>query len=291
MATLMHIVATQWDGAAPRLLARAGDQAARLVPVGDFAWRVGRRTCTGHWQDGWRPCPEDASVGPAGQCLACFRGRGDPQRITDMPECVFEPRCRGQPEACVCSFGGARGSVPHVVYMAFYGGLPKIGMTTAARVRTRLTEQGADAWFVVQACPDRQSARATETQIAVLYGVPEFRRHQEILMQATRPVDRQRIEAKAAQWMDDLGVRYDVDRRLHHVEHPLRPLPARPHRVPAPGEHAGTWLGAKGAYWFYRPLPDLERRLDVGAPVLAIKRQDLVGRWVEVSEPRTTLTA
>lgn len=275
----MQIVGTRWDGARMSLQVQSEEGTGTWRPEGGFQWQVGRRTCTGYFGDGWNPCPDQAPVGHEGQCLACFRGRGDPARRDDQPGCIFEPACQGVPERCVCSFGGAAEPVPHVVYCAFYGPLPKVGMTTARRVHTRLVEQGADAYFIASRCDDRQSARARERQVAFMHGLPEWRRHQEVLPQLTRPVDRDRVAAVARRWME----RLDSDGALVHIDHPLAPLPSPPRRTAVEGGHAGAWRGAKGAYLFYEPESG-RGMLDTGtSPVLALKRMDLMGRWIEAA--------
>ncbi len=277
MATLMHILGARYD---PLALLVAEDGVQRTYTLeGHFAWQVGGSVCTGYWADGWHPCPDQAPV--AEQCLACFRGRGDPERRDDQPACIFEPRCKGDAARCVCSFGGVRRPVPHVVYLALYGGLPKVGMTMAGRVDTRLKEQGADAYFIIQETPDRATARKTEQQIAFMTGIPEWRRHQEILPQWTRPVDRERIRQVADHWHDELGTRYDVG-TLVHIEHDLAPLQARPMRVDTEGRHRGTWIGGRGGYLFYEP--DVTP-LGIGGAVHAIKRGDLTGRVVQPATP------
>ncbi len=276
MATLMHIIGATWDGTTPGLTMAQGGRRIKFAISGAFDWTIGTRHCIGYWHDGWHPCPEDTPTGHDWQCLACFRGRGDPERRDDQPRCIFEPICQGAPERCVCSFGGVRRPEPHVVYCAFYGGLPKVGMTTARRVDTRLIEQGADAYFLVQECPDRQSARQAEVTVSKLYGIPEWRRHDEVFPQLTRPIDRDRIAAVAGQWQTDLGQRFDVG-PLHQIEHPLPPLCGRPKRVQVEGHHAGQWLGAKGGHLFYEAAPGL-----FGTPVRALKRGDLIGRRVSV---------
>lgn len=282
MASLMHIIGTTWDGSTPALTcAIAGELETRVV-AGRFKWHVGERTCTGYWADGWHPCPDREPTGHDWQCVQCFRGRGDPARRDDQPQCIFEPICQGAPERCVCSFGGVKRPEPHVVYCAFYGGLPKVGMTTTRRVHTRLVEQGADAYFIIQERPDRQEARRTEVTVSKLYGLPEWRRHAEVFPQLTRPVDEARIEAVAQQWRADLAARFEVQ-GLHHIHHALGPLPALPQRVQVEGDHAGTWLGAKGGHLFYQPPAGV-----FGAPVLALKRGDLIGRWVTAADGAPT---
>lgn len=281
--TSLHVFATRWEEAAPVLLVRdpAGDVAA-LRPAGRFRWRVlDGRTCTGHHDGGgWRPCPDGAAVTADSQCLPCFRGRReDAPSARDHPACIFEPLCAQAPQHCACSFG----AVEHVVYVAFHGLLPKVGMTQARRVVTRLREQGADAYLVAERCPDRATARAAERRLAFLHRVPEWRSHEETLPQLVRPVPWERIEARAAALAATLADRFRVEPGLHRLHHALaQPLAGRPRRVPTVGEHAGAWLGCKGNHLFYQEAPR-PGRLDVGmAPVAALRRDDLAGRRIEV---------
>lgn len=254
----------------------AGGAAESFPLEGVFRWRLGPvRTCVGQFVGGTHVlCPTREPVSRHRQCTACS-GLED-------PECVFEPRCRSDPSSCTCvsTFKG----VPHVVYLAFHGTLPKVGLTTARRVEGRLREQGADAWFAVQACPDRGTARQTEMAVSFLYGYPEHRGHRETLPQLARPVPWSVIESRAAEARLRLEGSYEVERVLHRIEdHPIRqPVGGVPHRVYCDGVHEGEWVGAKGNHLVYR---DSARagRLELGqAPLAAFKRSDLIGRRLDV---------
>ena len=274
---LLHVLAVP-DRPALRLVAvPAGGGPVETIPLaGAFALRAGPvKTCVGTFDDQWAhvPCPTAEPVWRHRQCRPCSG--------LDDPECVFEPRCRADPPSCTCvtSFKG----VPHLVYLAFHGTLPKVGLTQERRVGNRLREQGADAWFAVQACPDRGTARQLEMAISYLYGYPEHRSHRETLPQLARPVPWAAIEARAAEARLRLEGSYDVERALHRIEdHAIaQPVGGVPRRVPTEGLHAGTWVGAKGTHLVYREAPR-EGRLHIGsAPLAALKRSDLVGRKVE----------
>lgn len=277
----MHVVGIRWHPAALQVADAAGEVSS-LPLEGSFAWTIGEeRVCTGHHDGAWRPCPDQRVVGREGQCLACFRGRGDAARANDDPACVFEPRCMRDGVPCTCSYGAAAAPVPHVVYLAFYGILPKVGMTKAARVAARLNEQGADAYLIVQRCADRATARLTERAVARLHGIPEWRTHRETLPQLARPVPWEAMEARAARWAEDLGRHFAPETQLHRIDHALpQPLEGRPRRVPAEGPHSGTWVGAKGQHLVYREAPR-SGVLDVGAsPLAVLKGGDLLGRTV-----------
>lgn len=275
-----HVLAV-FDRPTPRalLVPTTGGAPVTLPLDGGFRWRLGPvRHCVGKFVEGVHvPCPTGEPVSRHRQCAACS-GLED-------PECVFEPRCRSDPASCTCvsSFKG----VPHVVYLAFHGTLPKVGLTTAWRVEGRLREQGADAWFTVQECPDRGTARQTEMAVSFLYGYPEHRSHRETLPQLARPVPWPVIESRAAEARLRLEGSYAVERVLHRIEdHPIRqPVGGVPHRVYAPGEHSGTWLGAKGGNLVYREAPRQDRLQSGAPPLAALKRGDVVGRTLEILRP------
>lgn len=273
---MMHVLDSHWDGPRPRLLAADGDRTVELRPEGAFRWRVGaQRTCVGRFEDGAHvPCPDRHPVGGLAACAAC---------APEWAACVFEPRAHADDDCPLCRRD-------HVVYVALYGGLPKVGLTQRRRLATRLREQGADAGFVLAGTDkagdplDRAAARDVEQRVTFLHGIPQWRRHRETLPQLTRPLDWDLIQDRARRWMDDLCDRWPVERDLVRVDDvplPL-PLPSAPQRRPVVGEHGGRWVGAKGTHWFY--VPDhASGRLDVGfSPVAAVQRSDLVGRWVEV---------
>ncbi len=191
----------------------------------------------------------------------------------------------GDPAACAClaSFKG----VEHVVYLAFHGILPKVGMTQAWRVARRLREQGADAYFVVRGGLDRPGARLFEKQLHALHRVPEHRNHHETLPQMARPVPWPVVLERAAAWRERLA-EHAPGPIITIEDHPIaQPLAARPRRVVAWGPHAGTWLGAKGNHLFFEEA-DRPGRLELGVPrVAALKRGDLLGRRVVVEPARS----
>ena len=275
----MHVLGVH--AAAGGVHALAVDDGAQDVRhlhlAGDFAWRVHPvRRCVGQFDASFRhvPCPTDEPVSVHRQCKPCSG--------LDEPECIFEPRCQDDPAACTCltTFKG----VPHVVYLAFHGTLPKVGMTLKRRVARRLWEQGADAYFVIQETADRPSARSIEKQVSYVYKLPEHRGHRETLPQLARPVPWPQIESRAAELRLRLEGQYDVERGLHKVaDHPIaQPLPGTPRRVPAEGLHRGHWLGAKGNHLVYREAPRPDRLQAGSRPLAALKLSDLVGRRIDL---------
>lgn len=269
----MHVLGLQVDRTVAALVADPAAGGIRSLPLaGDFAWRLSPvRRCVGTF-DGFvhKPCPTQEPVSIHRQCGACMG--------LDDAECVFEPRCQDNPSACTCltSFK----DVPHVVYLAFHGTLPKVGMTSRRRVGRRLFEQGADAYLVLQACADRGTARSIEKQVSYVHKIPEHRSHRETLPQLARPVPWATIEARAAEHLERLRRHYDVEPTLHRVEgHALQqPLPGVPRRIPTQGVHRGTWVGAKGNHLVYHENRRRDR-LESGTRALAaLKIGDLVGR-------------
>lgn len=276
----MHLLGFHVDHTVAALVAEDASHQAHAIPLdGAFAWRLSQvRRCVGTFEGlAHKPCPTAEPVSIHRQCQPC-------SGLEDF-ECVFEPRCQDNPAACAClaSFK----DVPHVVYLAFHGTLPKVGMTSRRRLQRRLFEQGADAYLVLQACPDRPTARSIEKQVSYVHKIPEHRPHRETLAQLARPVPWTSIEARATQFIERLERHYDLERTLHRVEgHALQqPLPGIPRRVPSEGLHRGTWVGAKGNHLVYREAPRPDRLEAGSAPLAAFKLGDLVGRQITVVEP------
>jgi hypothetical protein len=92
------------------------------------------------------------------------------------------------------------------------------------------------------------------------------------------------VERRAEELRLRLESSYAVERALHRIEdHPVRqPLPGTPRRVATHGAHTGTWLGAKGNHVFYREAPRAGRLAVGSAPIIGLKRSDLLGRHVVV---------
>lgn len=277
----MHLLGI-WSHAG-RLQAQASDRGVltTIALDGAFAWRVSQvRRCVGRFDDvQYRPCPTSEPVSIHRQCLPCSG--------MENTECIFEPRCQNDPAACTCLTTFK--DVPHSVYLAFHGTLPKVGLTTTRRLPHRLREQGADAYFVIQSTPDRATARSIEKQVSYLYKIPEHRSHRETLPQLARPVPWDHVERRALDLQRRLGAHYEVQASLHRVTgHDLpQPLPGVPRRLPCEGVHRGTWLGHKGNHLVYREAPRPDRLRPGGAPLVALKLDNLVGRHVELdASPR-----
>lgn len=261
----MHVLAADWYDDL-RLLADDDGTLREITWSGDIDWIVSKeRRCVGRiGRDGHAPCPWRAEVVHDRQCSRC---------APDWSDCVFEPVQHGPNERCVLC------QRPHVVYMTFFGTLPKVGMTSARRAPTRWREQGADAAFIIQERPDRYRARETERTVSFLHGIPERRRSKELLQLWTRPRDVELTAKRAQDWQRVLEERFDVQ-PLQHIEHPLPRLAKVPELAPAEGFHRGEVLGAKGNLMVYQSEGG---PLDVGsAPIRAFKRGDLVGRFVEL---------
>ncbi|MGB1697175.1 MAG: DUF2797 domain-containing protein, partial [Thermoplasmatota archaeon] len=164
-----------------------------------------------------------------------------------------------------------------------YGGLPKVGMTQERRERKRLTEQGADGYFVLKRFQNRAEARLFEGSVSFRHNIPEFRSHKATLPLMNKPQDWGRIQRAAEEWRAKLAVHEPES--FQEIRCPVQPLPGAPSRVHTTGTHAGTWLGAKGKFLFYEG----KKRggmLDVGLPqVVALSRTSLEGRVISFEEP------
>lgn len=261
-----HVISSGWQDA-PAITVRIGEQTEVWPLEGSFSWDIGAETtCIG--TD--KPCPTMAPTSQWSQCRQCDE--------LEFPDCIFEPRCKSNPASCACPFG----VVPHLVYIAMYGTLPKVGMTQERRELKRLTEQGADGYFVLKRFQNRAEARLFEQKISFMTDIPEFRSHKATLPLVHKPQNWPKIEA-AAKEQRKRFTEFDPE-PFQRIECPIQPLPAPVDRVHTTGHHAGTWLGAKGKYLFYEAKKK-GGMLDVGVPkVVALSRGSLEGRFISVAE-------
>lgn len=266
MATA-HIIDASWRSE-PAIAVRIGGEVKDVPLTGSFRWTLGaERTCIGNGA----PCPRNQVVSQWSQCSQC--------NPLESPECIFEPKCKRNPDQCSCPFG----AVPHLVYIAMYGGLPKVGMTQERRESKRLTEQGADGYFVLKRFANRAEARLFEGNISFRHNIPEFRSHKATLPLMNKPQDWPRIQLAAEEWRAKLASHEPEP--FQEIRSGIQPLPGAPSRAHTTGLHEGTWLGAKGKFLFYAG----KKRggmLDVGLPqVVALSRTSLEGRTISFEEP------
>ena len=227
-----------------------------------------RRRCVGRFEgDRYHACPNDAEVTRFVQCADCAE-----ESFIPYQECIFEPKCDG--ELCDTEFCKRE----HILYLAFYDTKAKIGMSSTRRVRTRLIEQGADAYALVGAYPTRRSARAAEKEISSVLRVPQAFRQDTLLKGLTRTLDVEGIEAKYASLSTALESRFGL--RPETIEwlddYPLQlPLDEAPQLVDTPGRHKGELLGLKGRWMIYR-----------SSRLVALNMSDIPSRFLDMANRR-----
>lgn len=262
----LHALEFYWDRFQPGLLCY--DTVERTVlEVGldsaDFVISR-KKTCIGRFDgEKYIPCPSEAPVTKFPQCDAC----AGESFIKDQ-ECVFEPKCEG--ELCDSEFCKRQ----HVLYLAFYDTMMKVGMSSTRRVERRLVEQGADAFAIIGSFPNRKKAREAEKDIASRLGLPQGIRQQTILSSFSRPLDMQGIEARYQGLKATLAETYglSVEPLRHLPGYPLcLPLSGAPQLQSTPGVHRGRLLGVKGK-WLVYEAGDLK----------ALNLSDLPARYVSL---------
>ncbi len=274
----LHILSFRWDDFRPSLTAY--DLRSREfieMDIQELDWRVtNRRICTGRFTDaGYRPCPVQRPVYRFNQCDECGF-------IPDM-ECIFDPKCGG--DYCDTTFC----SREHAVYLAFYGPVPKVGMTGIHRIRERMVEQGADAYTVLALADNRWAARGLEKEIAGELGLRQSIRGNTALgflhnvdspgsagrkacEEFVSRVDVQTLEECAMRFLDSLTLRqreenipdhdlFDFEDSMKNLEilseYPIDlPLDAVPVLSPTIGMHTGEVIGLKGKFLIYRDSHD-----------------------------------
>ncbi|HHT75182.1 MAG TPA: DUF2797 domain-containing protein [Methanomassiliicoccaceae archaeon] len=246
-----------WEDFTPRLEAYDVDIGeVVLLPLDRLNMDVSEdRRCIGSFDGDYRPCPTRRPVGRFHQCRECMGSWADVQR------CVFEPQCIG--DGCEHNdFCGRR----HVVYLAAFGTLVKVGMTSAARLRRRGIEQGADAIVPVLMCRDRQEARRLEKETSARFRLPQEIRISRIAAQWTHPPSRDIIENAIATHLRRVAAwREIMDEDIMHLDgYPMRSYPRTPPALArTSGHHAGDVLGIKGRFMIYRRPGRDSRLLDL----------------------------
>lgn len=265
-----HVLGFYWKGFEPRLVFPGAPGARRMeepLLLADFT--VGReRRCVGRFEGGRHiPCPHDVLVTGFSQCDEC----AGEAYIWDQ-ECIFDPKCDGT--ACVSKAGAGRPSDfcrrKHVLYLAFYGPMPKVGMSSTKRIKERLVEQGADACAIIGTYPSRLAAREAEKDISKSFGIPEWYRQAEVLGKLSQPVNPDAITAEYERLLNVLGRRDGIEfEELRFLDgYPLRqPLGGTPELQETSGIHKGRFIGVKGKWLIYESrglkalnMPDLVAR-------------------------------
>ncbi len=265
----LHVLEFYWDGFEPGLQCFDPER-GRVVDVllDDADLVIGRRrTCVGRFEgDRYIPCPGAVPVTRFSQCDAC----AGESFIKDQ-ECVFEPKCEG--ERCDSEFCRRQ----HVLYLAFYDTMAKVGMSSTRRVERRLVEQGADAFSIIGPYPNRMRAREAEKDISSRLGVPQGIRQQTVLSRFSRPLDGEGIEARYGELKAALAETFGlcVEPLRHLRGYPIGlPLPAAPQLQETPGVHRGRLLGVKGKWLVYE-----------SGDIRALNLADLAGRRLARGRP------
>ena len=248
----LHALEYHWDEFEPHLacfdMSMQEEVEFDLEEV-DFA--VSRnKVCIGSW-DGegrYRKCPTQAPVAKFVQCHECSEEFFIPDQ-----ECVFEPKCDGtncQGQKRDWEFCKRE----HVVYVAFYDTRMKVGMSSSRRVAKRLIEQGADAYSIVGAYPNRKSARDAEKEISERLRIPQFYNQEVLLRNLSRPLDARGIEGRLEALRMTLRGRFDLEPEPltwlsgYPIELPLQHVPEL---QTTHGRHRGQLVGIKGKWMVF----------------------------------------
>jgi len=273
-----HIIRFSWMDFRPVLIAYdLREHEIVELDLWELDWRVtDRRICVGKFTgNGYEPCPAQRPVFRFSQCVECAF-------IPDL-ECIFEPKCGG--DYCKTEFC----SRDHVVYLAFFGPVMKVGMTGAHRLRERLIEQGADAYTVLALAGNRWAARGLEKEIAAeleLRQIIPGKKALEIMHTVGSPeeaarkafrefiprADRSVLEGCGERFLrsltvdqmtsggisteSDPGELFDFGNSMKNLEiisdYPIElPLEAMPVNSLASGIHSGRVVGMKGKFLIY----------------------------------------
>jgi len=265
----LHTIEYYWEDFEPKLLLfDVEDGQLKYLDLDQLSISISKkRSCVGSFLDNeYVPCPNNAQVDRFSQCPECG------ESMIPIQECIFEPQCDGDEcDSPLCK-------KEHAVYIAFFGNRPKVGMTVKSRLRSRLIEQGADAYFVAETQPTRKSARERERMIGEKFGITERPSSKSVLESLRMPRKRMQLEGGYKWISGELKSRLGISPGpLEFLEdYPLEePLPDVPRCVESYGVHTGEPVGVKGKYLIYKGS---NNRLS------ALRLSDLPSRFISLDK-------
>ena len=249
----LHALDFSWEGFEPSLT--VFDRSSREVSEFNLEeidfFTSKKRTCIGYFgDDGYIPCPKNATVDRFAQCPECCKEVFLPDQA-----CVFEPKCDGEKPKC----GADKEDTDfcrreHALYVAFYDTRMKIGMSSTRRVERRLIEQGADAYAIIGTMQNRVKAREVEKAVSAKLGIPQWVRQDAQLRNFARKVDVSGIEGRYEGLEMTLNqmpsMRPEGLKWLNGYPIDL-PLSATPNPQDSWGRHKGRCVGIKGKWLIY----------------------------------------
>ncbi|MFO7791753.1 MAG: DUF2797 domain-containing protein [Candidatus Saliniplasma sp.] len=252
----VHVVSYRWDSFSPELKVFDGNDLIE-VDLGKIDFNVSQeKTCIGSFEDGYTPCPHERNVDNFNQCSGCA-----PESIPNL-ECIFEPQNCSDCEGRFCEG-------EHAVYLAFHGYHTKIGMTKKSRIKTRLIEQGADAYSLLATLPHRKDARDEEKRLSEKLRISQRVSKKRKLKTLSKKVDKESIRTGYR----SVKNRIPTGKLIFLNDYPISlPLRAVPRYRPTPGLHRGQMVGIKGEFLIYE-----------NNGLQALNLMDLLGRRMKVS--------
>ncbi|MFO8109625.1 MAG: DUF2797 domain-containing protein [Thermoplasmata archaeon] len=253
----VHVVSFRWNEFKPELKIFQDNKLSEL-DVGYIDFNVSQgKWCVGNFEVVYTPCPNERQVSVFRQCKQCA------SPAIARQECIFEP---GDCDDCPGGFCQEE----HVVYLAFHGIHPKVGMTLKNRLKQRIIEQGADAYCILGTYPDRVIARKNEISLSEELDIPQRVGSKKVLKYMARKLDKHIVGRKYRAVKNQVTVG-----KLHFVnDYPIpRPLRGEPRLRATAGMHRGKQVGLKGRYLIYE-----------SGGLQALDLSDLQGRKVRINE-------
>jgi hypothetical protein len=258
-----HVIHYGWEDFEPVLLVYDQmERSVERVDLNDLDWTLSEgKWCVGSFEDdGYRRCPDARRVTTFDQCQACASS------WIPVQSCIFEPQCDGHRcESRICER-------EHTVYVAFFGNMAKIGMTTSRRLRERGIEQGADAIAPLVRRENRLEGRMAEKDISTRLRLPQTMQRRKVLEAQGCTIGADGLGERYRSYLETLSSRMEVlDAPLELLQdYPVGNLDGRtPQLAETPGRHRGRIVGLKGKFLFYE---------DHSSKVKALVLADVPGR-------------
>jgi len=290
-----HVISYLWQDQRPTLQILSSNEIHKvcLDEYSHISIKVDKeRRCVGTYIDGeYRACPHNSLTQSTDRCPECtyeqfFRNCDilNVEHLKQGKNCIFHPLCSKEElnslkkDILCCKI--------HVVYLAVFGDVLKIGITQNKRLYQRMIEQGADAFVPVLSARNRAEAREIENTISKDMGFPQRMTGNEICNTLTNY-----DEQKADSLLLDCAVKICKSKGLPIPNFKVIKLD---NKYPMPElinnpiftremEFKGDIVGIKGRLLIYENYGSPQCSLDNSKMTFALDLSKLVGRNINMS--------
>jgi len=289
-----QVISYSWQEQRPTLQIRSNNEIGNVL-LDEYSLisikASEERRCVGTYINGeHRACPHNSLTRSADRCPECtykqfFRNCDilNVELLKQGKNCIFNPLCSKEELSYIkrdllcCKI--------HVVYLAVFGDIMKVGITQNKRLYQRMIEQGADAFIPVLSARNRAEAREIENAISKEIGVSQIIRGSEICKTLAN-YDEQKSDSSLLERAEKICEFRDVPVPNFKViklgsKYSLPELITNPILLDGFG-FKGEVIGTKGRLLIFEDYSQSQRTLEMSKLMCATDLSKLVGRTIKM---------